>query len=88
MGVLRASYSFQFDFVAQQCASYLERNGSSVANILSSENVLLAYRISEIYSCPRLREESRKIAASKFWELTDTQSFKDLSSLVRMRRID
>ena len=82
MAMMRGSRRFQLHFVARKCAAYLDQFVASSPNIFSPENVLNIYKAADEYVFPRLRDESRKFAALRFWDLIGTQCFKDLSFTV------
>jgi len=82
MGVMRGSRRFQLDFVARKCASFLDQYVTSSQSFFTIGNVLTTYKAAGEYGFPKLREECKKFAAAHFWELIETQCFKDLSFVV------
>ena len=83
MGVIRGSRRFHLHFVARKCASFLDQYVTSSQSFFTIDNVLVTYKAAGEYGFPKLKEECKKFAATRFWELIETQCFKDLSFLVR-----
>jgi len=79
VATMRAANRFRFHHIAQQCSCFLERNANQANFFLSVDNVLVTYKLTNVYGCPRFREECYKFIINKFWDVVKLPDFYDLS---------
>lgn len=78
----RASNRFRLHKVALKCADYVETNVFHCSLLISTENVLMSYKLAELYNCTKFRNECLNFVVSKFWDVSSLHEFYDLSITV------